>query len=130
MEGGVYRNVFIRPDLEFARWSATTPSSRAAADRGRGRLPGRLAPGSKVLVNRSPGIIVGSGTRSRPGRVSLSSRRTCSRWTALPDAARCGPSVAIPVPVTDAAVRNSNLARAAALPAAQLRRPTGRWPNI
>lgn len=74
-EGDIYTSTFTLDQLQFARmyiYNCFLGAVRAGA--ARGDLPPcpAIATGSTVLLNRAAGIVIGSGTRSRPGREALS----------------------------------------------------------
>jgi len=77
-EGDTYRNTFTIDQLQFARmYIYNCFLDRSSVSDGRiTRNPYRrlspVAAGSKVLVNRATGIVVGSGSQSTPERRALS----------------------------------------------------------
>lgn len=120
-EGGLYRNAFTRAQLEFARFVSynTFLPDRLQAPEDCTAALAMLRPGSKVLLNRSPGIIVGSGTRSRPGRMSLSLSADMLEMDrrCLDRDGEVALSVVIPIPVVDAEVKRCLCAALDRLPA-------------
>jgi uncharacterized protein (DUF39 family) len=76
-EGDIYHSKFKKEQLGFARmvtYNTFIPSSRInplTGPQSNAHL-GTLRVGSKILLNRAPGIVIGCGTRSFTGQLSLS----------------------------------------------------------
>ena len=77
-EGDTYRNTVTLDQLQFARmyiYNCFVCGLPGGVEKVTPHACHHLAPvvtGSKILLNRAPGIVIGSGTRSAPGRRSLS----------------------------------------------------------
>ena len=125
-EGGTYHSKFKRQDLEFARmvtFNTFLPARLnlgANSPSGENRKPIRV--GSKILLNRSPGIVVGSGTRSRQDRhsLSLSADMFGMDPACIGREGELTVSVAISVPVTGSGLKHDICASLASVPGSQL----------
>jgi uncharacterized protein (DUF39 family) len=115
VEGGSYRNAFRRDELEYARMvsydTSLPPWLNIAPD---GRPQEHLAmvrAGGTVFLNRAPGVVIGSGTRSAPGKASLSLSADMLQMD--PECVgRDGEgvmSIVVPIPVVNGAVKQSIL---------------------
>ena len=77
-EGDTYRSAFTIDQLQFARmyiYNCFFDGLSASAEKITHNPCRHLTPiatGSKVLLNKAPGIVIGSGTRSAPERMALS----------------------------------------------------------
>lgn len=71
VEGTTHSNVFDLKAVEFARFYIYNALLPAGAD-GLAILRQALVPGMRIVLNGSQGIVVGPGTRDRPGAMCLS----------------------------------------------------------
>lgn len=113
-EGDTYRSSFTLEGLEFARM--TTFNTFLPARLNIGAVSRLVRVGSRILLNRSPGIVVGAGTMSRPGMHSLSVSADMFDM----DPACIGRdgeitiSIALAAPITDSGLKRELCASAAA----------------
>jgi len=76
VEGDTFRNTFTLDDLEFARlyvynyFFDLSNSDKCPGDRI--QHLNMIRQGSKILLNKTPGIVIGCGTRSTPDQKALS----------------------------------------------------------
>lgn len=71
VEGSMHHNSFDLKAVEFARFYVYNASLPAGAARIQG-LREALVAGTRILLNGSQGIVVGTGTRDRPDAIALS----------------------------------------------------------
>ncbi len=77
-EGDTYRSAFTIDQLQFARMFVYNcfldglPVNAQKKEYTRSRHLAPITAGSKILLNRAPGVVIGSGTRSTPERRALS----------------------------------------------------------
>ena len=71
VEETIHRNEFALADLEFARFYVYNARLPVGADEIK-IVRRSLVPGTRIALNGSQGVVVGIGTRSRPGALSLS----------------------------------------------------------
>lgn len=111
--GGWYHNAFRMSELEFARMVCYNTFLPARLNGTPDRQPpvhlALLRIGSTVFLNRAPGIVIGTGTRSVPGRASLSLSADMLQMdpTCIERNGDVLLSLAIPLPVVNDAVRDS-----------------------
>ena len=120
--GEIFHNSFRKDQIDFARMVSYNTFLPERLNLGPdGRPPAHLAmirAGSTIFLNRAAGVVIGSGTRSRPGKASLS--LSADMFQMDPRSIERGErgvlmSVAIPIPVLDDAVRQSVCRSAAGL---------------
>jgi uncharacterized protein (DUF39 family) len=111
VEGGVYNNTFKREQLEYARMvtynTFLPPRLNIAPDGRPDEHLGAIRVGGTIFLNRAPGIVVGNGTRSGPGKASLSLSADMLDMdpACLSQEGDVLMAVAVPVPVTSPAVK-------------------------
>jgi L-aspartate semialdehyde sulfurtransferase len=115
VEGGTYKSSFLLQSLQYARmitYNTSIPLSRTndGGDAiGANEHLGTIRVGSKVLLNKAPGIVIGCGTRGCSATLSLSAEMFEMDPGCLGEiSGDLGPpiahSVALAIPVVNAAV--------------------------
>lgn len=118
VEGGTYKSSFSLQSVQFARmvtYNTAIPPSRTnngKVTQGNNEHLRTLRIGSKVLLNKAPGIVVGCGTRGPSPTLSMSAEMYEMDPTCLGELSGVpGPpiahSVALAIPVLDDAVLES-----------------------
>jgi len=114
IDGGVFHNAFRMDEVEFARMVTYNTFLPARLHLTRdGRPPAHLAmlrTGSTIFLNGASGVVIGDGTRSAPGKASLSLSADMLQMAPQSIERRADDvtmSVVVPIPVLDDAVRQS-----------------------